>query len=127
MCQALLCISILTFFVRVYISSFSITFHVMQEALQALKVLSHTSVIEILQDERRFMEKIFLYYAEIRDEKLSCSAQCTPTLQFHLVKSWISRKTLGSRHHLPLKQNYLCASVRLGGISGKQRPCYYVA
>lgn len=43
---------------------------VLQEALQALKVLSHNSVINIIQEERRFMEKLFLYYAEIRDEKI---------------------------------------------------------
>ena len=40
------------------------------EALKALKVLAHPSVIQVLKEESEFMEKLFLYYAEMRDEKL---------------------------------------------------------
>ena len=41
-----------------------------KEALQALKVLSNPSVIQVLQEEATFMETMFLYYAEVRDGKL---------------------------------------------------------
>ena len=40
------------------------------EALKVLKVLAQPSVIQVMREESEFMEKLFLYYAEMRDEKL---------------------------------------------------------